>query len=170
MHRALIALVLLVTACGGGSAAPETTTGPEASGPAPDAVVLSADLVGGCAMMGPNCSRYVVYGDGRVEGYRLGGVGSELVAETTVDRDAVAEFADVVSGTDLEALRSRLPAGTCMACVDGVDTTLVVHTGGGDVTFSSAEAEFDPSEPVFAALRPILDAAVAGIEIPVQTR
>ncbi|MEA3501444.1 MAG: hypothetical protein U9R47_01610, partial [Actinomycetota bacterium] len=62
MTRLLPILALLLAACSGATGALPTTTAPQAFGPDARSVVLVAEFTGGCAMMGPNCERFVVYG------------------------------------------------------------------------------------------------------------
>ena len=162
----LLAVLMTVAACGGSVETSTTTTRAPATVP-PDVAVLSADLVGGCFMMGPNCVRYVVYGDGTVEAYRLAGLGAQLEGTAGMDPDLVAELWNEIARTDMEALRTRLGPGQCYACVDGIDTKLTLTVGDQSFFFDSAEVEFDRTEPVFALVDTIIGQASSLLDIPV---
>ena len=57
----------------------------------------------------------------------------------------------LASGTDLAALRDRLPPGYCAGCVDGIDTTLIFGDGESAASFSSVTFELDRTEALFTA-------------------
>lgn len=173
----LLALALVVAGCGIESeprTATTAATGPtttSATQPIPeDAIVLEADVVGGCFMMGPNCARYVVRGDGSVETYRLGADPAELVGTGAIDPVLVSDLWVEVTETDMEALRASLGPGECQACVDGVDTELVLTVDGQSWSFSSADVDFDEREPVFAMVALIIRDAASETDIPIITR
>ena len=103
-------------------------------------------------MGGPNCSRYVLYGDGSFELFRLGGQGPlEPEASGTIDQTLATTIHWAASAADFAALRDRLPPGYCAGCVDGIDTTLVFGDGESAASFSSVIFELDETEPLFTA-------------------
>lgn len=163
MRPVAAVLLLLLTACAGASAEPE----------APDTAAgfpVTIDHTGGCMMMGPNCVRYVAEEDGTVTAYRLGLQEPEILGTATIDQTLVADLSAAIAATDLDDLRSRLDQGQCMGCVDGIDTEVTFTVDDVPVSFSSIDVEFDPSEPVFAALVAIVNAAQDGIEVPLLAR
>jgi hypothetical protein len=163
---ALVAVLMTAAACGGSTTSTTTSTTASPTVP-PDAAVLRADLVGGCFMMGPNCVRYVVYGDGTVEAFRLVGQGAQLEGTAGIDPDIVAELWNEMGRTDMEALQARLGPGECFACVDGIDTKLTLTVGAESWFFDSAEVEFDRREPLFALVDAIISQASSILDIPV---
>lgn len=186
-----LGVVLLIAACGGGSGGDDTTTTsgspqttvtttdpggpgsttpPDPSTPPPDAVVLSIDIVGGCFMMGPNCVRYEIHGDGHLDVFRLGGDTVEKVGEGSVEPIQVTDLWAEVRETDMDALRASLGPGTCQACVDGTDTMLTITVDGVTHTFDSVEVEFDETLPVFAIVAQILREADGQVEFPIVQR
>jgi hypothetical protein len=165
MTRFLPILALLISACGG-AVAPSTTTVPPPPGPEPAGVLLVAEFTGGCAMIGPNCERLVIYGDGTVEAHRLGSGAPRPVDDGSIDPALVVELHRVVVTTDLEAMRLRLPAGECQGCVDGIDSVATFTVDGHDTTFSSIDTGLVISEPVFAAMWAVIGAARDATEIP----
>jgi hypothetical protein len=156
-----IALALLLAACGSADVA---------AGPAADVVVLEVDSTGGCAQMGPNCTRLVVFGDGTVEAYRFLGQDAELIDTASIDPGLVDSVDEIARTTDFGALRDRLPAGECRGCYDGIDTTMTFHVEGLVEAFSSVDVGLDPAEPLFAAAWATADAASGSIEVPLLTR
>ncbi len=166
LRSALLAALLILAACGGTATTTTSTTAVPDTVP-PEVAVLTADLVGGCFMMGPNCVRYVVYGDGTVEAYRLAGLGAQLEGTAGIDPDLVAQLWHEVGRTDMEALRARLGPGECYACVDGIDTKLTLTVGDDSWFFDSAEVEFDRREPVFALVDTIVRQASSLLDIPI---
>ena len=197
MKRLAFAL-LLVAACGATdvdeppstvttsvpvSTPPETvvtTVAPEAPSAIGDAdVVLVAELVGGCAMMGPNCPTFVLWGDGRavlvrgtppvdpflarIDDAAVEGVGF-------IDAALAAGVASVALETDFSALVGRLGPGRCNACVDGIDTVITVATPAGPVTLASTDVEFDRSEPFFAAVGAAVDALERDLQLTLESR
>ncbi len=157
----MIAAALVLTACAAEAPIP---------GPGAAQVVLDVESTGGCAQMGPNCARLVIFGDGTVEAYRVAVDGEELVDTGSIDLELVAELDRIVAVTDLGALRSRLSEGHCRGCFDGIDTTMTLAGDDGPAVFSSLEVELDPGEPVFAAAWAVAAAAQAATEIPILTR
>ena len=161
LKRLMIGVTLVLTACGA-SDAPSAIQG--------DEVVIVVESTGGCAQMGPNCTRLVISGDGTVEAYRFVIDGVELVAIGSIDPELVAILHALVATTDLGALRARLPAGHCRGCFDGIDTTMTFYGGAGPEVFGSVEVELDPAEPVLAAAWAVAAAADEAVQIPVVTR
>jgi hypothetical protein len=162
MARYLAAvLALTLTACASADGA---------GGPAPDEVVLVVESTGGCAQMGPNCIRLVVFGDGTVEAHRLISEETQLVGLGSIDRELVVAVHEAVLATDFTTLRQRLPAGECRGCYDGIDTTMTFRPNLDPQVFASVDVELDPSEPLFAAAWAVADAANAAIEVPIVTR
>ena len=141
--------------------------------PQPDHLVLRVETSGGCAMLGPNCVRFDVFGDGSVAGYRVTLEGIEAVGTGSIDQDLVFDLHREVSTTDLGALHERLPPGECLGCVDGTDFTmsfLPADQPPVPIEFSSVEVELDRNEPVFAAAWRVYAAANSAVEIPVISR
>lgn len=155
----LVTAIAMISACGS-----ETAPG----APDPDAVVLEIEFSGGCAQMGPNCSRLVVHGDGTVEAHRIAPGGTELVDSGAIDAGLVIDLYRAVTATDLDALHSKLGPGECRGCYDGIDTTLVF--AGSEPVFASVDVELDSSEPLIAAAFAVMEAAQAVVEIPVVAR
>jgi len=143
-----------------------TTSVPQSSEPDAGDVILIAELTGGCAMMGPNCERFVVFGDGTVEAYRSGEIASQPVDVGSIDPTLVATLHSAIGTTDLEALRKRLLPGECRGCFDATDTLATFTVGGVDVSFSSIETELAVTEPVFAAMWIAIDAAQDATDVP----
>ena len=170
MTHLLAILALVLSACTGAAATSTTTTSTPPPGPDADSVVLIVELTGGCAMMGPNCERFVVFGDGTVEAYRAGESDPRPIDTGSIDPALAATLHRVVTTADLDALRRRLPPGECQGCFDGIDTLATFTVDGADVTFSSVDTEFTPSEPVFAAMRDVMNAAGDATQIPLITR
>ncbi len=161
--RMLIALgttlALVAAACG-------TDTAPGA--PGPDAVVLEVEFSGGCAQLGPNCSRLIVYGDGKVEALRVVPGGAELVDTGAIDAGLVIDLHRQIDGTDLAALHDGLGQGECRGCYDGIDTTL--RFAETPPAFDSVDVDLDGSEPLFAAAFAVIEAAQRAVDIPVVAR
>ena len=170
MIRLIPILAVLFTACTTAATVSATTTVPLPPGPSSDSVVLVAELTGGCAMMGPNCERFVVLGDGTVEAYRAGENTAQPVDVGSIDPELVATLHNTVDTTDLEALRKRLPLGECQGCFDGIDTLATFTVDGSDIAFSSIETELTPTEPVFAAMWAVIDAAQDATDVPMVER
>jgi hypothetical protein len=162
LKRLMIGVTLLLTACGAADV--------PIAGPDPGQVVIVVESTGGCAQMGPNCTRLVIFGDGTVEAYRFVIDGEELVDIGMIDPELAAELQTVLATTDLDALRARLPAGHCRGCFDGIDTTMTFPGAGGPEVFGSIEVELDPSEPVFAGAWAVAAVAEAATEVPFASR
>ena len=148
--------LVVLTACGSGGSSPVTATVPTTTSvlppPEASAVVLTVDWTGGCWMGGPNCSRYVLYGDGSFDLFRLDGREPlEPEASGTIDQTLATTIYEVASTADFAALRDRLLGGYCAGCVDRIDTTLVFGKGESGASFSSVAFELDSTEPLFAA-------------------
>jgi hypothetical protein len=179
MHRiALLPLVLITFAACGDNTAEPASTGPTPSAPSssPTGVVPDGDPVvvyeslGGCQMMGPNCPKFMIYANGAVEVYRGGeNKGAELAG--AIDPSTLAAFTTAAEAEDYDALIARLPAGTCQACVDGVDTKVTLTMGGTTRTLDSTVVGFAETEPLFVALNALIDAAGAEVgTLPVVNR
>jgi hypothetical protein len=167
-------VVLAVAACGDDSASSTdestpSTAAPTTTPPADGDPVLVYEATGGCQMMGPNCPKFVVYPDGKVEVYRAGEQGPAEVTGT-VDPASVQAFLDVAEAEDFDALVGRLPPGTCQACVDGVDILLDVKLNGQTESLNSSVVAFEESEPFFAALTTLIDQVSAVGELPIEQR
>jgi hypothetical protein len=156
-NRLMIMLTVVLAACG-------ATSIPD---PGADQIVIVIESSGGCARLGPNCARTIVYGDGSVETHRIGPAGPELVHTGAIAVDLVVDLHRTVVMADLAALRARLPEGECLACVDGIDTTMTLFAGNKEEVFSSVEVELDPTEPVFDVAWAVADAARAATAIPI---
>jgi hypothetical protein len=180
MIRRIPAVVLLatlaVTACGDDSDATDTTS-TESSSPgstppsSADGPVLIYEATGGCQMMGPNCPRYEVFADGRVEIYR-GGENEPAEVTGTVDAETVAAFLATADreASDFDAFVERLGEGTCLACLDGVDILLDVKINGKSQSLNSTVVSFDSSEPFFEALDTLIAEVSAVGELPIEQR
>jgi hypothetical protein len=152
---------LVVAACGSsGGGSTETTTTVE---PIIPYVVVTVVQDGGCMMMGPNCPTYEISSDGSVALYRSG---AEQVDQSTIDTALVDAIVAESAGTDLDALRQRLPQGECQGCYDGIDTTFVYQ----EATFSGVDVELVASEPLFAATWDAVAAAGQVLILPVEER
>lgn len=161
IKRLAIGTALLLAACGSADVS---------VGVAPTEVVVTVESSGGCAQMGPNCTRLVVFGDGTVEAYRFVADDVDPIGTGTIDPGLVVDLAAVVAATDFDALRSRLPEGECRGCYDGIDTTMSFETNGGSERFDSIEVELDASEPLFAAAWAVAGAADSAVEVPLLSR
>jgi hypothetical protein len=159
-NRLMIMVTVILAACG-------ATSVPD---PGADQIVIVIESSGGCAQLGPNCARTIVYGDGTVETHRIGPAGPELVDTGAIAVDLVVALHRTVVMTDLAALRTRLPEGQCLGCVDGIDTSMTFFAGEKQEVFSSVDVELDPIEPVFEAAWAVADAARAATEIPIVAR
>lgn len=133
-------------------------------------MVLVAERTGGCAMRGPNCERFVVYGDGTVETYRAGESDPRPADVGSIDPALVVTLRRAVGNTDLQALGIRLPAGECQGCLDGIDTVATFTIDGNDTTFNSIETELPSTEPAFAAMWAVIDACRTATDVPLTTR
>lgn len=169
MIRLLPILALLVASCSTAATVSTITTESLAPSPGANSVVLVAELTGGCAMMGPNCERFVILGDGTVKAYRAGESAAQPVDIGAIDPALVATLHEVVRSTNLEALRKRLPPGECQGCVDGIDTLAIFTVDGAEVTFNSIDTELTSAEPAFATMWVVIDAAQEVTDIPVIT-
>jgi len=156
----MIMVTVVLAACG-------ATSIPD---PGADQIVIVIESSGGCAQLGPNCTRTIVYGDGTVETHRIGPAGPELVDTGAISVDFVVDLHRTVATADLAALRARLPEGECRGCVDGIDTTMTFFASNKEEVFSSVEVELDPTEPVFDVAWAVADAARATTEIPIVAR
>lgn len=170
----LASVVLAVSSCGDDagstSSSVETTPSPTTTAPQADGdPVLVYEATGGCQMMGPNCPKFVVYPDGKVEIYRAGEQGPAEVTGT-IDLEALAAFLAVAEAEDFDALVDRLPPGTCQACVDGVDILLDLKLNGQTESLNSSVVAFDEGEPFFAALTTLIEQVSAVGELPIEQR
>lgn len=157
----LLTLTLALASCASGDA-----------GLSPELPYFSGESAGGCAQMGPNCVRVVVYGDGTVEAYRVGG--DETPIDTgTIDRRLIDSLNREIVNTDMRELIDALPPGECRGCFDGIDTIMRFYSPPLDVEhpeFSSVDVELVRSEPLLAAAWAVYEAALAVIAIPLVTR
>ena len=78
-NRLIIMVTVLLAACG-------ATSIPD---PGADQIVVVVESSGGCAQLGPNCARFIVYGDGTVETHRIWPAGPELVDTGPIAVDLV---------------------------------------------------------------------------------
>ena len=141
-----------------------STTAPEMlAEPVPLLVVAE---VGGCYMMGPNCTTTLVMSDGSFGVYRNDPVDVMAVPESLDEAEYrgavdVADLARTVAATDFTTLRASLGPGECMACVDGIDYRVRVFTGAGPEDLASVDYEFDEAIAFFAELAEVRRAAAA---------
>lgn len=165
-------LTLTLVACGDNT---ESGSTPTATDPAPTTdggtkpepvsgePVVVFEGVGGCQMMGPNCVKYFIYADGSVELYR-GGENAPAEITGKIDKAKVDEFLAAVAAEDIDALIKRLPAGECLACLDGIDQIVDVMIDGKYERFESTVVKFVPEEPFFAALESLIaEAGTVGV-------
>lgn len=138
----------------------------------PGQAYFQAETAGGCAQLGPNCVRYVAYGDGTVEAYRIGVDDAVPVGVGSVDPALVAELAGEASTVDQAALLATLPVGECRGCYDGIDTMLWFFTtpAGEDPPFSSVEVDINSDESLLVLGRQLLAAVEATLEVPIVAR
>ena len=157
----MIMMTVLLAACG-------ATSIPDPGG---DQIVIVIESSGGCAQLGPNCARTIVYGDGTVDTHRIGPAGPELVDTGAIAVDLVVDLHRTLATADLAALRARLPEGRCLGCVDGIDTAMTFFAGEKkEEVFGSVDVKLDPIGPVFEAAWAVADAARAATEIPIVAR
>lgn len=116
-----------------------------------ETVVFSVRENGGCMMMGANCARYELHADGNFNLYRVDSTNSEQSGR--VSTDIMLAWLSLAESLDFPALKERLDAGICRACVDGIDLQYVItlKAGRDAVTLNSAEYGFSHEEPFFAA-------------------
>jgi hypothetical protein len=167
MKRVLIltALAILASACSSSVSQSASTTKPID----PNSVLVTVTQTGGCMMMGPNCPTYVVHANAQVMLLRTGG-SRETVDSSFVDPALTTDLAWLISTTDFQGLRAKLPQGECQGCYDGIDTTFVFVTESSTAMFNSVEVKLDPAEPLFGAVWAIVDAANRSTEMPLEQR
>ena len=161
----LLLLVVILASCAGGTG--------EAAGPDPGSVYFIGESAGGCAQMGPNCLRVVVFGNGSVEAYRVGGDEQTPADTESIDGDLVDVLHREIVTTDMHQLIGTLPPGECRGCYDGIDTIMRFYSPPLDVehpAFSSVDVELDRSEPLLAAAWAVYEAALEVVEIPLVAR
>ncbi|MCP4305343.1 MAG: hypothetical protein GY788_10790 [bacterium] len=184
----LMTLALVAASCGddgGGDehlgAVPTTVTPDEATtstlAPAlaePVPLVIVAEI-GGCFMMGPNCTTTLVMSDGSFGVFRtdpadvLAVPGNVADAEIVGQTD-VAGLATAIAATDFGELKNTLGAGTCEACVDGIDTTVRFFTGDGPIELDSVEFEFDTALALFEHMEDVQSAIRGGGDLELKQR
>jgi hypothetical protein len=161
----LVAVAIVATACASAGDGSITTTAPVD----PTSVLATVEQTGGCMMMGPNCPTYIIRADGQVTLLRTGGP-AEPVDSTYINPALTTDLAWQMSTTDFTALRAGLPPGQCQGCYDGIDTTFVFMRRSDTITFDSVETELDPSEPLFATMWRIVEAASLATAMPLEER
>lgn len=159
--------VLIGSSAAACSSAAEEPTSPVPTDP--ERTVVAIEQSGGCVMMGPNCSTYVVRANGRVDLYRTGEPDTP-VDSTSVEEALVTNLERQISETDFVTLRNRLPQGECQGCSDGIDRTFVFSTPSGLVSFDSIETELVLSEPLFAMVWDIVSISSDSTEMPLMER
>ncbi len=166
----IVATASLTTACSG-------KTDPTVL-PADPVPIYAVSEVGGCAMMGPNCTTRVLWTNGVVTAYRqpalelpLAGL-SALTPDATTEVDPSVPEAVVraIGDTDVNAVVAGLPPGTCWACVDGVDYILLLATSDGEIRISSADTALDPTVPLIAELNNAAAAMGQNTDLPILNR
>jgi len=172
------AIALVAVACGdntviSGNTIAVTTvittpiTAPATTVPAP-VVVLNYATDGGCVVMGPNCPTYTVWSNGKVEISRTHVNGpAEITGSISADR--VAQWYRSVQDLDVAALSKEVGPGTCNSCVDGADIIVTIETPNGPVVLDSTKLDFDPANPVFAALGALMADVQSVGELPIRT-
>lgn len=160
----LLVLAVILASCADGG---------EAAGPDPASVYFIGESAGGCAQMGPNCLRVVVFGDGSVEAYRIGGDEQTPVDTANIDGALVETLHREIANTDMHQLIGTLSPGECRGCYDGIDTIMRFYSPPLDVehpAFSSVDVELDRSEPLLAAAWAVYEAALEVVETPLVAR
>ena len=137
-----------------------STISPVLAEPVPLVVIAE---IGGCFMMGPNCSTTLVMSDGAFGVFRTDpadvlSVPTDVSGADIVGQTDVAALATAVAATDFEELKSMLGPGTCQACVDGIDTTVRFYTANGRVELDSVEFDFDGALDLFDQLQDVQSA------------
>lgn len=111
---------------------------------------------GGCVRIGPNCAQHTLYSNGKVEVKRNDSDAVE--AQGTIDSGQLNSWQDLVANTDFDALKVRLPEGSCAGCVDGIDYKYTIYPQSSPIQFDSIEHKFDQAEPFFAMTAGIVEA------------
>jgi hypothetical protein len=161
----LVAVAIVATACTSTVDGSVTTI----AAIDPTSVLATVEQTGGCLMMGPNCPTYVIRADGQVTLERTGNSG-DSVDSAYIDPALTTDLAWQMSTTDFAELRAGLPPGECQGCYDGIDTAFIFRTNQHAVTFSSVETDLDSSEPLFATMWRIVEAASLATEMPIEQR
>lgn len=151
-----LTLVVALAACGPDAAAPADR---------PDAVTIIES--GGCAMMGPNCATWTLHPDGSFSLSRSGE--DEVVAESSINADTARELFDEIATTDMDAFMESLGPGTCMGCVDGIDTRVEIEGSSGQIVLDSTQVGFDDS-PLFILIDEVQSEMAQAAELPMETR
>lgn len=141
----VIASHLALNGCHSSTTIAETTANQTTNG---SAAIFLVSQSGGCVRIGPNCAQHSLYGNGNVEVKRNGS--EEVQAQGTIDTGQVSSWLDLVASTDFDALKTRLPEGSCSGCVDGIDYIYTIQADGNTIRFDSIETRFDQAEPFFA--------------------
>lgn len=184
----LFALAVVATSCGddGGAddqpdsesatvatAAVTASTVPQVLAEPVPLVVIAE--IGGCFMMGPNCSTTLVMSDGSFGVFRTDpadvlAVPIEVAGADIVGRTDVAALATAIAATDFKQLMTDLGPGTCQACVDGIDTVVRFHTTNSLVELDSVEFKFDSSLDLFEHLAGIQSAIRGSGDLELKQR
>jgi len=128
--------------------------------PGPTTLVVTWFETGGCAMVRA-CPQWVIYGDGRVGmQFPLDVENGTFNASGTIDPSMVSDFALLAAGTDIDALLDRLPVGPCEGASDGNDPGFSMPWLT-ERSPTECDFEFITSEPFFASLWPLAEAARA---------
>lgn len=174
MHRHFISVTflgLLLTACTGTTTVEDDST-PEENTASSSAVAFKVTQSGGCVMIGPNCAEHTLREDGSVEVRRIDSDGTrgEVEGRGTIDQGQTDSWVDLVANTDFDALKLRLPAGTCSGCLDGVDYLYTIYQQGNSVTINSLDYQFSEAEPFFAMTTGVYEAMLNAALFEIQQR
>ncbi len=141
-----------------------TSTISTSTPPGPPRPVLATVQAGGCNWLGPNCATYLIWSDGTFELFRTtdsraapDGLLDELALAQPeqsghLSKDAIQNLTRVIADTDFPRLLASLGPGQCLACVDGVDTMLIMPIGDQVESLNSVSVAFEPELPIFAAV------------------
>jgi len=169
----------LLSACGGSTNIGITSTSTEAgtndtandnSPPSANAtsIALTTTQSGGCIRLGPNCAIHRLYDNGSVDVRRT--TDGEVTGAGQIDTGLLDNWLNLVATTDFSALRSRLPAGQCAGCVDGVDFEYEISANGTSEVFNSIDFRLDNAEPFFALTNGMYEAMQVAAPLEMQSR
>lgn len=156
MNKAIFVVIagyLALTGCHSTTTASETTANQTTS---ESAAIFLVTQSGGCVRIGPNCAQHSLYKNGRVEVKRNGS--EEIQTQGTIDTGQVRSWLDLVTATNFDALKARLPGGSCSGCVDGIDYSYTIQPDGNAILIDSIEYQFDQAEPFFAMTQGLYEA------------
>jgi hypothetical protein len=167
MKYPLLLLVLVAAACGVPAATTGDTSPPTSAGAGSgDSITFVMD--GGCMMMGPNCPTYELMPGGEFSLRRTGG--ADIEATGSIDPQVARDLWDVVRSTDFDDLTASLGPGECRACVDGIDTRMIIKSGDTEHVLDSTQVEFDQTVALFALTEEAVAAMSNAAALEIETR